>query len=98
MKEERQILSEITILINKIETEYPELYRFLDENLITIPSSEHPDLNKKTLEGYLEDLKNLLKHHMQPIRSKRHERFKKNNMDSSKPYSSIFHIPFLVSI
>lgn len=65
MKEERQILSEITTLINKIETEYPELYRFLDENPITIPSSEHPDLNKKTLEGYLEDLKNLLKHHMQ---------------------------------
>ncbi len=65
MKEERQILSEITTLTNKIETDYPELYRFLDENPITIPSSEHPDLNKKTLEGYLEDLKDLLKHHLQ---------------------------------
>ncbi|MGB3151931.1 MAG: hypothetical protein WBB27_14835 [Maribacter sp.] len=65
MKEERQILSEITTLTNKIETDYPELYRFLDENPMTIPSNKHPDLNKKTLEEYLEDLEVLLKHHMQ---------------------------------
>ena len=64
MKEERQILSEISALTNIIESDYPELYQFLDENPITIPSSEHPDLNKTTLQGYLQDLKDLLKHYV----------------------------------
>lgn len=70
MKDEQQILWEITTLTNQIETDYPELYRFLDENPITIPSSVHPDLNMKTLEGYLEDLKDLLKHHLQTHKNK----------------------------
>jgi hypothetical protein len=33
-----------------IETNYPELYRFLDENPITIPSEVHPNIDKKSIE------------------------------------------------
>jgi hypothetical protein len=71
VKEEQQILEEISALTNIIESDYPELYQFLDENPITIPSSVHPDLNKKTLEVYLQDLKDLLKHHVKTHTTKK---------------------------
>ncbi|HZJ19333.1 MAG TPA: hypothetical protein VFD35_03130 [Pricia sp.] len=64
MKAEQNILSEITDITIQIETCYTELYRFLDEDPITIPSTARPDLTERTLVEYLEDLKGLLKHHL----------------------------------
>ena len=58
-----RILEEISKLTLKLETEYPELYAFLDEEPITVPSFEHPDISNKTLKDYLESLKGLLKLH-----------------------------------
>lgn len=58
-------LEEITQLTNTIETNYPELYRFLDENPITIPSNDHPHIDQVTMQDYLESLKQLLKHHLE---------------------------------
>jgi hypothetical protein len=41
----------------EIETDFPELYRFLDENPITIPIDRYPQINKKVLQDYLQSLK-----------------------------------------
>jgi hypothetical protein len=59
------ILAEISWLTKTIETDYPELYQFLDENPMTIPSEKHPEIDKKILMDYLESLRQLLKHHLE---------------------------------
>lgn len=48
-------------LTTNIENNFPELYRKLDENPITIPSESHPEINQKVLEDYLESLKKMLR-------------------------------------
>ncbi len=58
-------LTEISQLTKTIETNYPELYQFLDENPITIPSESNPSINKKILQDYLDSLKQLLKNHLE---------------------------------
>lgn len=63
MKDQYSILEEITQLTTKIEINYPEIYRTLDENPITLPESNHPDMNDQVLQDYLESLKQLIKHH-----------------------------------
>ena len=59
------ILNQITELTTDLETNYPEIYKFLGEEPLTIPAFEHPHLNKKVLNDYLESLKELLIHHKQ---------------------------------
>lgn len=61
----QDILKEITELTNVIETNYPELYRSLNENPITLPDTNNPKMDKKAMEEYLENLKQLLKHYME---------------------------------
>ncbi|MFZ2429700.1 MAG: hypothetical protein WAW57_00985 [Lutibacter sp.] len=58
-------LNEISQLTKTIETNYPELYQFLDESPMTIPSEANPSIDKKILQEYLDSLKQLLKHHME---------------------------------
>ncbi|SDL36491.1 hypothetical protein [Kriegella aquimaris] len=65
MKNLRKIINEITELTYTIETKYPELYRSLDENPMTLPVSSHPHIDKKVMQEYLESLKQLLEHHME---------------------------------
>jgi hypothetical protein len=60
MGNNRQLLEEITNLTYRIETEYPELYQFLDENPMTMPTEAHPEVDTKVLKDYLEDLKQIL--------------------------------------
>ncbi|NRR92099.1 hypothetical protein HSX10_11025 [Winogradskyella undariae] len=64
MKNLHRILIEITELTSNIETKYPELYRSLDENPITIPTSQHPHMDKVIMEEYLESLKIVLKNYL----------------------------------
>lgn len=64
MKDLRKILGEITQITSNIETNYPELYRSLDENPLTIPAKDHPHVDKEALQDYLQSLKQLLKHHL----------------------------------
>ena len=59
------LLAEISKLTKIIETNYTELYQFLDENPLTIPSESHPTIDEKILKEYLESLKQLLKHHLE---------------------------------
>ena len=60
----QDILNAITRLTFYIETNYPALYRTLNENPITIPSENHPDVNITIMNDYLDSLKQLLKHHI----------------------------------
>lgn len=64
MKNLQKILQEISQLTTTIETDYPILYRDLDENPMTLPVSEHPHMDKEVLQEYLESLKQLLAHYL----------------------------------
>lgn len=65
MKDLHRLMTEITQLTSNIETNYPEVYRLLDENTLTIPAEGQPDIDKKMLENYLQTLKELLKHRIE---------------------------------
>jgi len=65
MKNLHKILKEITQLTTNIETHYPELYRSLDENPMTLPVSKHPHMDKEVMQEYLESLNQLLEHHLE---------------------------------
>ncbi len=58
-----KILNEITLITLEIETKYPEIYKFLEEDTLTLPFKEHPSINSEVLFDYLESLKQLLSHH-----------------------------------
>lgn len=64
MKNLHQLLKEVTQLTTNLETNYPEIYRLLDENTLTLPNEREPIIDKKILESYLETLKQLLQHHL----------------------------------
>ena len=64
MKDLHRTLNEITRLTTLIETDYPELYRTLDENPMTLPVSKHPHMNKTVMQEYLQSLKQLLEHYL----------------------------------
>ncbi len=70
MKQLQGILKEITQLTYTIEANYPELYRTLDENPMTIPATEHPHIDKEVMQEYLESLKQLLEHHLETHKNK----------------------------
>lgn len=61
----KNILIEITRLTTNIKVNYPELYRTLNENPLTVPSEEHPQIDIEIMKSYLESLKQLLKHHLE---------------------------------
>jgi hypothetical protein len=65
MKNLHNILTQITALTSNIETNYPELYRSLDENPMTLPVSKHPHIDKKVMEEYLESLTDVLNHYVE---------------------------------
>ena len=65
MKDLRKVVGEIEKLTTNIATNYPELYRSLDENPLTIPTKQNPHIDKEVMQDYLESLKQLLKHHLE---------------------------------
>lgn len=64
------LFKEINKLTPKIALEYPDLYKFLDENPITMPNSEHPQMNTENFADYLDRLKHLLYHAASLVHSK----------------------------
>lgn len=65
MKRLQELTKEINDLTLKIEQEYPELYQYLDENPITIPSTNRPEMDTKNFSNYLDSLKQLLIHYVE---------------------------------
>ena len=55
-------MQKITQLTLAMKTKYPELYRYLDENPLTLPVSDSATIRKKTLQAYLESLRLLWQH------------------------------------
>jgi hypothetical protein len=70
MKNLTSLLTEITELTNTIESDYPELYQFLDENPMTLPAEAHPEMDQAVMQEYLESLKKMLAHHLETHRNK----------------------------
>ena len=60
MKTTEELISEISITILEIQTNYPELYIYLDEIPITIPNQSDPKIDVKALEDYQQSLKEML--------------------------------------
>ena len=70
MEKLHRLLNEITQVTNHIKTNYPGLYQFLDEDPLTIPSKDHPEIDVKIMQKYLESLKGLLPHHLRTHKKK----------------------------
>jgi len=73
MKKIQALSKEISVLTLKIELEFPELYKLLDENPITIPHEQYPLINSAVLSEYLKSLKQLLQHKMKEQKAKKGE-------------------------
>jgi len=71
MKRLQYILRKITQLTANIETNYPELYIYLEEDPITLPVKEDPHMDKKVMQDYLQSLKLLLRHHLETHKAKK---------------------------
>jgi hypothetical protein len=57
MKKINQLMQEIISLTTNIETNYPELYRYIDETPIFLSNSAGTDITTTDLESYLNTLK-----------------------------------------
>jgi hypothetical protein len=60
MKKAEELLTEINKVKRQIETDYPELDKYLDENPITIPNFKNPQIGIETLQEYLDSLTSLI--------------------------------------
>ncbi|SDH31405.1 hypothetical protein [Winogradskyella thalassocola] len=74
MESLKNILTEITQLTLYIETNYPELYRDLNENPMTLPITSHPHIDKKVMQEYLESLKDLIQRHLETYKIETEQR------------------------
>ena len=70
MKTKKDILEAISRLTLEIESEFPELYRFLDESPDTIPAEAHPQLGVEELSTYYKGLKTILEDYKKTHSSK----------------------------
>ena len=65
MSYKENLLGEINKMVINIQANYPELYKFLDEDPITIPNEEHPEMDYHVLIDYLESLHSQLDQYIQ---------------------------------
>ena len=60
METEKELNVQIITIILRIQQEYPELCKYLNEMPITIPAVENPKINVEILKNYYESLLKLL--------------------------------------
>ncbi len=65
MKTLNQLMQDIIRLTTEIETNYPELYKYLSETPIPLGRASDQNINATDLELYLETLKTQLQHHIE---------------------------------
>ncbi|MGB5419939.1 hypothetical protein [Algibacter sp.] len=65
----QNIENEIIKLTTLIATKYPEIYQFLEETPVTMPTVNRPGINAEIMKDYLESLKQFLKHHVKTHKS-----------------------------
>ena len=68
MKKLSEVMQELVDITTKIETQYPELYKYLDETPFHICKTDKKEVCKEDLEEYLLTLKQQLQHHIQTHR------------------------------
>ena len=64
MKSLNSLMQEIIQLTSAIETNYPELYKYLSETPLNFSDPDINTVSKESLEDYLESLKIRLQHHI----------------------------------
>lgn len=65
MRKLNRIMQEVMEITAEIETEYPELYKYLDETPFHVCRTEVKEICKDDLEEYLQTLKGQLQHHIE---------------------------------
>ena len=68
MKALHKIMEEVIKLTTRIETEYPELYKFLDETPMSIGKHPEKEVTIEDLKNYLETLKTQLQEYIKTHR------------------------------
>ncbi|MFD2564423.1 hypothetical protein [Aquimarina rubra] len=58
------LIIQINELTTLIETRYPELYKFLEEEPLTLSTDVTKEIDENMLSDYLESLNQLLKNHV----------------------------------
>ena len=70
MKTLNQLMQEIIQLTTEIETQYPELYKYLSETPLALSETETKSVHTTELKLYLETLKSQLQHHIETHQQK----------------------------
>lgn len=65
MNDLHKLMDDVTRLTLNIKNNYPDLYSFLNETAIEIPSDKYPHIDTEVMIEYLETLKQLLRHHIE---------------------------------
>lgn len=65
MKTLNQLMQDIIRLTTQIETNYPELYKYLSETPLMLNEAPENSVDTTELEQYLETLKSQLLHHIE---------------------------------
>jgi len=65
MKRIQTLMLEIVELTTKIESDYPELYKYLDETPVSLGHSQGKEISTIDLEAYLTKLKTLLREYIE---------------------------------
>ncbi|HWY37410.1 MAG TPA: hypothetical protein VNY73_02555 [Bacteroidia bacterium] len=68
MKALNKLMQEVVKLTTLLETEYPELYKFLDETPISIGKHPEKEVTITDLKNYLQTLKSQLEEHIKTHR------------------------------
>lgn len=73
MKKLQELTKQINDITLEIEQDYPELYKYLDENPVSIPCCETPKLDIKSFTDYMDSLKELLQHHIETHKKEKND-------------------------
>lgn len=65
MKTLNQLMQDIIRLTTEIETNYPELYKYLNETPLYLSETTSKKVHTTELKQYLETLKSQLRHHIE---------------------------------
>ena len=65
MKQLNKLMQEVIDLTSIIETQYPEIYRYMNETPLTIGKHPEKEISTEDLKDYLQTLKAQLKEHIQ---------------------------------
>lgn len=65
-----KLMQEIIQLTTLIETQYPELYRYLGETPLALGETSEKSISTHDLKEYLETLKSQLQHHIETHQNK----------------------------